>query len=193
MKRQPGFISTQLHRAIGESSTYLNYAVWESTADFRAAFSHPEFSSGQNCRPIRPRPSLPHTCSRKSRCPAYGSHSSPPERSEGRSVMALKSTSDHYGSRRIDPLVKHRSDSNPHRLGLRSCQRRGPCSESDNSAGPRADRSRGAGIDDPSDRLVVGLRSETYSGCRIATLAGTYRPGGARPFLHHHPGNERAA
>jgi heme-degrading monooxygenase HmoA len=43
MKRRPGFISTQLHRAIGEGATYLNYAVWESTADFRAAFTHPEF------------------------------------------------------------------------------------------------------------------------------------------------------
>lgn len=43
MKRQPGFISTQLHRAVGENATYLNYAVWESTAAFRAAFSHPEF------------------------------------------------------------------------------------------------------------------------------------------------------
>ncbi|WP_419735714.1 antibiotic biosynthesis monooxygenase family protein [Pseudomonas sp. COR18] len=43
MKRQPGFISTQLHRALGESPTYLNYAVWESTAAFRAAFTHPEF------------------------------------------------------------------------------------------------------------------------------------------------------
>ena len=43
MKRQPGFISTQLHRALGESPTYLNYAVWESTAAFRAAFSHPQF------------------------------------------------------------------------------------------------------------------------------------------------------
>ncbi|TIW22311.1 MAG: antibiotic biosynthesis monooxygenase [Mesorhizobium sp.] len=43
MKRQPGFISTQLHRAIGESPTYLNYAVWETTAAFRAAFSHPDF------------------------------------------------------------------------------------------------------------------------------------------------------
>ncbi len=43
MKRQPGFISTQLRRAIGESPTYLNYAVWESTAHFRAAFTHPEF------------------------------------------------------------------------------------------------------------------------------------------------------
>jgi heme-degrading monooxygenase HmoA len=43
MKGQPGFISTQLHRAIGESPTYLNYAVWESTGHFRAAFSHPDF------------------------------------------------------------------------------------------------------------------------------------------------------
>ncbi|WP_205937862.1 antibiotic biosynthesis monooxygenase family protein [Rhizobium leguminosarum] len=43
MKRQPGFISTQMHRAVGENPAYLNYAVWESTADFRAAFSHPEF------------------------------------------------------------------------------------------------------------------------------------------------------
>ncbi len=43
MKRQQGFISTQLHRAIGESPTYLNYAVWETSAHFRAAFTHPEF------------------------------------------------------------------------------------------------------------------------------------------------------
>jgi heme-degrading monooxygenase HmoA len=43
MKRQPGFISTQLHRAIGESPTFLNCAIWQSTADFRAAFAHPEF------------------------------------------------------------------------------------------------------------------------------------------------------
>lgn len=46
MKQQPGFISTQLHRAIGASPTYLNYAVWESTAHFRAAFSRPEFRKG---------------------------------------------------------------------------------------------------------------------------------------------------
>ncbi|MDQ0470321.1 antibiotic biosynthesis monooxygenase family protein [Labrys wisconsinensis] len=43
MKQQPGFISTQLHRAVGESPTYLNYAVWETMADFRAAFTHPAF------------------------------------------------------------------------------------------------------------------------------------------------------
>jgi heme-degrading monooxygenase HmoA len=46
MKRQPGFISTQLHRAIGDSPTYFNYAVWESTALYRAAFTHPEFIAG---------------------------------------------------------------------------------------------------------------------------------------------------
>src|SRR4051794_13864136 len=51
MKQQPGFISTQLHRAIGESPTYLNYAVWESTADFRAAFTHPEFRAKLSAYP----------------------------------------------------------------------------------------------------------------------------------------------
>ncbi|OXI67871.1 antibiotic biosynthesis monooxygenase [Burkholderia sp. AU28863] len=43
MKRQPGFISTQLHRALGNSPTYLNDAIRESTDAFRAAFTHPEF------------------------------------------------------------------------------------------------------------------------------------------------------
>ena len=45
MKRQPGFISTQLHRAIGDSSAYVNFAVWESTAQYRTAFTHPEFKA----------------------------------------------------------------------------------------------------------------------------------------------------
>ncbi len=43
MKKQPGYISTQLHKAVGDGSMYLNYAVWDSIADFRAAFSNPEF------------------------------------------------------------------------------------------------------------------------------------------------------
>jgi heme-degrading monooxygenase HmoA len=43
MRRQPGFISTQLHRGICGSGVFLNYAVWESTAHFRAAFTNPEF------------------------------------------------------------------------------------------------------------------------------------------------------
>ncbi|QBR00085.1 antibiotic biosynthesis monooxygenase family protein [Paraburkholderia pallida] len=51
MKRQAGFISTQLHRAVGERPTYLNYAVWESTADFRAAFTNPEFRAKLSAYP----------------------------------------------------------------------------------------------------------------------------------------------
>ena len=43
MKRQPGYISTQLHRGIGGSCVFLNYALWESVAHFRRAFTHPEF------------------------------------------------------------------------------------------------------------------------------------------------------
>ena len=45
MKRQPGYISTQLHRGIGGSTAFLNYAVWESVTHFRAAFNHPDFKS----------------------------------------------------------------------------------------------------------------------------------------------------
>ena len=45
MKRQPGFISTQLHRGIAGSTVLMNYAVWESVAHFRAAFNHPEFKA----------------------------------------------------------------------------------------------------------------------------------------------------
>lgn len=43
MKRQRGFISTQLHRGIGKSSAFLNYAVWESVGAFKAAFGNAEF------------------------------------------------------------------------------------------------------------------------------------------------------
>ena len=51
MKQQPGLISTQLHRAIGESATYFNYAVWETTAHFRAAFSNPAFQAKLSAYP----------------------------------------------------------------------------------------------------------------------------------------------
>lgn len=43
MKAQPGYVSTQMHKAIGGSATYLNYAVWESVESFRNAFTDPEF------------------------------------------------------------------------------------------------------------------------------------------------------
>ena len=51
MKQQPGFISTQLHRALGESPTYLNYAVWETTSHFRAAFGNPTFRAKLSAYP----------------------------------------------------------------------------------------------------------------------------------------------
>jgi hypothetical protein len=38
-KQQPGFISTQLHKGIGGSGTFVNYAVWESAAHFKKAVS----------------------------------------------------------------------------------------------------------------------------------------------------------
>jgi heme-degrading monooxygenase HmoA len=43
MKQQPGNISTQLHQGIAGSTVFMNYAVWESVAHFRAAVTHPEF------------------------------------------------------------------------------------------------------------------------------------------------------
>jgi len=45
MKRQPGFISTQLHRGIAGSGVFMNCAVWESTHHFKQAFMNPEFQS----------------------------------------------------------------------------------------------------------------------------------------------------
>ncbi|SEN42980.1 Heme-degrading monooxygenase HmoA [Sphingomonas gellani] len=45
MKGRSGFISTQLHRAVGNSPAYLNQAVWETLEAFRAAFGNPEFQA----------------------------------------------------------------------------------------------------------------------------------------------------
>src|ERR687883_343718 len=46
LKQKPGFISTQLHRGIGGSCVFINYAVWESIAHFkRATFDDPTFQS----------------------------------------------------------------------------------------------------------------------------------------------------
>jgi quinol monooxygenase YgiN len=39
-KQQPGFISTQLHRGISGSGTFINYAVWESVAAYKKATSN---------------------------------------------------------------------------------------------------------------------------------------------------------
>ncbi len=46
LKAKPGFISTQLHRGVAGSSTFMNMAVWESIESFRAAFGDPTFQEG---------------------------------------------------------------------------------------------------------------------------------------------------
>ncbi len=45
MKRQPGFISAQLHRGITGSGVFINYAVWESAELLKRALNNPEFQS----------------------------------------------------------------------------------------------------------------------------------------------------
>ena len=45
LKNKPGFISTQLHRGIAGSCTFLNHAVWESVQAFRDAFGDPQFQA----------------------------------------------------------------------------------------------------------------------------------------------------
>jgi quinol monooxygenase YgiN len=45
MKQQPGFISTQLHRGIAGSCTFINYAVWESTSHYKQALSNVQFQA----------------------------------------------------------------------------------------------------------------------------------------------------
>ncbi len=45
LKGKPGFISTQLHRGIAGSSTFLNVAVWESVEAFRNSFGDPAFQA----------------------------------------------------------------------------------------------------------------------------------------------------
>ena len=51
LKRQPGFISAQLHRGIAGSGVFVNVAVWQSVADFRQAFSQPEFRKSLEAYP----------------------------------------------------------------------------------------------------------------------------------------------
>ena len=46
LEAKPGFISTQLHRGVAGSSTFLNVAVWETVGAFRSAFGDPEFQAG---------------------------------------------------------------------------------------------------------------------------------------------------
>lgn len=40
LKKQPGFISAQLHKGIGGSSTFINYMVWESAILLKRAINN---------------------------------------------------------------------------------------------------------------------------------------------------------
>lgn len=51
MKGQRGCMSIQLHRAIGASPTYMNYAMWESTEAFRSAISEQDFMAKRTAYP----------------------------------------------------------------------------------------------------------------------------------------------
>lgn len=44
-KQQPGFISTHIHKGIGKSSVFLNYAVWESVEHYKDSVNKRLFSS----------------------------------------------------------------------------------------------------------------------------------------------------
>jgi quinol monooxygenase YgiN len=44
-KSQPGLISAQLHKGIGGSGTFINYAVWESTAQLKKAVNNTDFQT----------------------------------------------------------------------------------------------------------------------------------------------------
>jgi len=44
-KRQQGFVSAQLHKGVGKSSVFVNYAVWESMEAYKEAVNKIVFSS----------------------------------------------------------------------------------------------------------------------------------------------------
>jgi heme-degrading monooxygenase HmoA len=43
LKKAPGYISTQLHEAIGEGNFLVNYAVWETNENLKDGLALPEF------------------------------------------------------------------------------------------------------------------------------------------------------
>jgi quinol monooxygenase YgiN len=63
MKRQPGFVSTQLHRGTAGSSTFVNVAEWESAGALDAR--SPRQSSSGAWSSIRIASSRPRTFSRR--------------------------------------------------------------------------------------------------------------------------------
>jgi len=51
-KKQPRFISAQMHKGIGKSSVFINCAVWESLEHYKEAINKLLFSSKTNNSPL---------------------------------------------------------------------------------------------------------------------------------------------
>jgi quinol monooxygenase YgiN len=58
MKQQQGFISTQLHRGIAGSTTFVNIAVWESAHALARAIRTPVFQAHLARYPTAPSPGV---------------------------------------------------------------------------------------------------------------------------------------
>jgi quinol monooxygenase YgiN len=52
-KRQQGFVSAQLHKGVGKSSVFVNYAVWESMEHYKQAVNKILFSSEPQSRLLK--------------------------------------------------------------------------------------------------------------------------------------------
>jgi len=59
MRSRPGFVASQLHRAVSPNSRFrfVNVAEWESPQDFQAAVRSPEFQAMAAGRLLTTRPS----------------------------------------------------------------------------------------------------------------------------------------
>jgi quinol monooxygenase YgiN len=88
MTRQPGFISTQLHRGTAGSSTFMNVAVWESAAALGQAF--------RSSRAL-----VPNSCSRGSCSGGSGSTEKPGRGSTGPEFSGAPIASD--GALNVSP------------------------------------------------------------------------------------------
>jgi hypothetical protein len=52
-KSQPGFVSAQLHRGIGGSGVFVNYAVWESIMHLKKALNNIDLEATLSDYPTR--------------------------------------------------------------------------------------------------------------------------------------------
>jgi heme-degrading monooxygenase HmoA len=54
MERQPGYVSTRLHRSLDPHARFrfINVAEWETAEHFQAALNHPEFVKRREATPF---------------------------------------------------------------------------------------------------------------------------------------------